>query len=205
MVIWAIFLKRDIKNEVKDKIMDLRLKNQIYTEIKWSKISRTNLEFLKQVVDIFFDYDENCFQYHSFIVDKRDIDYEQYHNNDKELWFYKFMYQLLKQKILTEDDYYIFIDFKQTKVNNRLKNLSKFLDKWNIKHLQSYHSFENIFIQLSDLFTWAIWYGKNTFDKSIYKREIISYIANKLWREDLLFKSLPSERKFNIFEINLKK
>lgn len=150
MVIWAIFLKREYKEEIKWKLDALKYKHQIYTEIKWSKISRTNLEFLKNVIDLFFEYDQLIFQYHSIVVDKRDIDYENYHNNDRELWFYKFMYQLLNKKLSTEDNYYIFIDFKQTKVNDRLKKLNKILDNWNINHFQSYHSFENIFIQIAD-------------------------------------------------------
>ena len=205
MVIWGIFLKRELKNELKNKIKLLREKNKVYTEIKWSKISKVNLNFIKEIIDLFFQYWENEFQFHSIVVDKRDVDYKEYHNNDKELWFYKFMYQLLKQKIISENKYYIFIDFKQTKVNNRLKELNKFLDKWNICHLQSYHSFDNIFIQIADLFTWAIWNNKNNFSKSIYKKEIIDYISLKVWKSHLLFKSLPSEKKFNIFEIDLKK
>ena len=73
-----------------------------------------------------------------------------------------------------------------------------------IKHIQAYESKENQFIQLADLFAWAIGYDKNKLGSSITKRELTKHIAKYLEKESLDFKSNRKEEKFNIFEIQLK-
>jgi hypothetical protein len=149
--------------------------------------------------------------FHCIVVDKIRVQYEVYHWQDKELAFYKFIYQLLQYKFLQNSIYYIFLDNKENSNPDRIKNLKKYLDivtqnryvQTEIRHIQSYCSKEMQLIQLADFFTWAVWYKKNNFWNSEAKQEISKYISKKLWKKNLDFKSNREEKKFNIFQINL--
>ena len=211
MVIWGIFMKRELRDEIKDKIKEIREKHKFYPELKWTKINKKNINFTKDIIDLFFSYNDDELQFHCIVVDKTLVAYDVYHSHDKELAFYKFIYQLLQHKFKVESEYYLFLDYKQNSDKNRLKELDKFLSivvhskyyNSNIKHIQSYCSKEMQLIQLADFFTWAVWYVKNNLWNSESKKELISYILNKLNKDSLDFKSTRTEKKFNIFQINL--
>lgn len=211
MIIWGIFIKRELRDELKNKIKEIRKKYNYYAELKWSKFNKKLLPFWKKIVDLFFNYQNTDLQFHSIVVDKTRVAYDIYHSEDKELAFYKFIYQLLQYKFKNDSLYYLFLDNKDNSDKNRLKNLEKYLEiilnkkyiNSNIQHIQAYCSKEVQLIQLTDFFTWAVWYDKNNFWKSEAKKEIISYISEKLWKENLDFRSNKNEQKFNIFQINL--
>ena len=211
MIIWGIFIKREIRDELKDKIKIIRKKHNYYAELKWSKFNEKLLPFWKDIIDLFFYYNDKLIQFHSIVVDKTRVAYDIYHSWDKEEAFYKFIYHLLQYKFNNNSIYYLFLDNKENSNKNRLKDLEKFLkivlekkySNSKIQHVQAYCSKEVQLIQLADFFTWAVWYIKNNFWKSEAKKEITSYISNKLWKQDLDFKSNRDEYKFNIFQINL--
>jgi len=211
MIIWGIFIKRELRDELKSKIKDIRKKHNYYAELKWSKFNKKLLPFWKDIIDLFFEYNDDLLQFHSIVVDKTRVAYDIFHSWDKEEAFYKFTYQLLQYKFKNNSLYYLFLDNKDNSDKNRLKDLEKFLNivlekrysKSNIKHVQSYCSKEVQLIQLADFFSWAVWYIKNSFWDSEAKKEIISYICTKLWKKTLDFRSNRNEYKFNIFQINL--
>lgn len=207
MVIWWIFMKRELRNELKYKIKEIRTKHKFFSEIKWSKFNKKNLTFMKEIIDLFFLYDG--IQFHCIVVDKREVDYEKFHNWDKELAFYKFIFTFLKYKFKNNSIYYLFLDNKENIAPKRIKILWNILsnnlyftnDFTTIKHIQSYNSKDVQFIQLADFFSWMIWYTKNWFDTSFAKKEISKYLASKLCKTDLDFKSKKEDIKFNIFQI----
>ena len=211
MIIWWIFIKRKLRDELKVKIKEIRDKHKYYPELKWTKINKKNIEFTKDIIDLFFIYDEKDLQFHCIVVDKTRVAYDVYHSEDKELAFYKFIYQLLQYKFKNYSQYYLFLDNKENSDKNRIKELEKFISivtekkyiNTNIKHIQSYCSKKMQLIQLADFFTWAVWYVKNKFWESEAKKEINSYISEKLNKKDLDFRSKVNEQKFNIFQINL--
>ncbi len=211
MIIWGLFIKRKLRDKLKNDIKRIRDKHNYYAELKWSKFNKKLLPFWKEIVDLFFSYDEKDVQFHCIVVDKTRVAYDIFHSEDKELAFYKFIYQLLQYKFNNKSLYYLFLDNKDNSDKNRLKNLEKYLElvlyrrhsESSIKHIQAYCSKEVQLIQLADFFTWAVWYTKNNFWESEAKIEISKYISYKLWKENLDFKSNRNEQKFNIFQINL--
>jgi len=211
MIIGGIFIKRELRDELKVKIKEIRKKHNYYAELKWSKFNKKLLPFWKEIIDLFFGYSDELLQFHSIVVDKTRVAYDIFHSWDKEEAFYKFAYQLLQYKFKNNSLYYLFLDNKDNSDKNRLKDLERFLgivlekrySDSNIKHVQSYCSKEVQLIQLADFFTWAIWYVKNNFWESDAKKEIISYVCKKLWKKTLDFRSNRDEHKFNIFQINL--
>lgn len=212
MVIGGLFMMRNRRNEIRDKIKELKHKYKFNKEIKWSKVSMRDLKFYRKLIDLFFSYDFNDLAFHCIKVEKTKVKYDIYHNDDKEEGFYKFYYQLLKNKFKDNTEYYIFLDFKPTKTKKRVKALSYYLNyrilagynNSNIKKIQEYDSNNNVFIQLADFFTGVTNYASNNLDKkNNCKADLQKYISSKLNRENLNFCSLPSENKFNIFCIEL--
>jgi hypothetical protein len=213
MIIGAIFVDKEIKNQVKNKINKIKKRHGYYKELKWSKATERYLPAYKEIVDYFYSIDGKDFRFCCIEVDKRKIKYNDYHNGDEELAFYKFYYELLKNKFESDAFYNIFLDFKPNKNKHRIKFLNSY---WNkrifyyknsiIKNVSSLESSKNSIMQVADLFIGAVGHAINFQEKetgNLAKKELIEYIAQKNEKPNLLYKSLLSEMKFNIFRINL--
>ena len=153
-------------------------------EIKWNKVGNKYSEFYQKIVDLFFQNESLSFR--CIIVDKKKIEYEIYHENDKELAFFKFYYLLLRDMLNDNSLYFIFLDKKPTRDKNRARALKAFLDSHllihrqqsQIKHFQAYNSSENVLIQLSDFLTGLFGYSNNNGEKS-QKSKIVNFFQSK--------------------------
>lgn len=217
MGIWALFVSRYFSHALQKEIQDIQKKyNMNFLEIKWRKLWKKTLDLYKELVD--FCIDSELIQFHCIVVNKQDLNLEKYHNNDEELAFYKRYYFLLKNKIKRGFQYNIFLDFKIKKEKSRIKNLKQFLDidscpekDWTfpVRHIGEYNSHDHIFIQLADLFIWAVCYARNEIktndNQNNPKQQLISYISQKIRKPNLLFSSSNhQDTKFNIYHIKLK-
>lgn len=210
MVIGALFVPRGQKIKLYKKLALLYKQHNHSTELKWNKVGSKYIDFYKSVIDYFVSNDEVSFR--TIIVEKNKINYDIYHNNDKELAFYKFYYLLLKEKLDNKSDYYIFLDRKPTRDKNRARSLQSFLEshilfnrvETHIKHFQAYDSAGNKFIQLSDFLTGLISYSNNLTNDTTTKGKLVKYLEIKtkvdthkttpLWSNKLnIFKWLPSK------------
>lgn len=215
MVFGGLFVDRKYVREIRDGIKERLADHEFHAEIKWVKADKHKEATYKAVIDYILDLPAYKAAYTCIVVDKSKVDFERYHDGDAELAFYKFVYQLLKQRIQDNYKYYLIFDFKPNKTKNRLKVLRGFLSSTiyvdhantaTIKHMQGYDSKENVLLQLADLFTGAVGYAYNTLPKTNqFKYELTQYIANKIGKTNLHFKSTRSEKKFNIFAIDLNK
>lgn len=213
MVFGGLFADRRYVKEIRLGIKEILKRNEFYSEIKWVKTDKVKEKTYKEVIDYVLDLPAYKAAYTCIVVDKTRVDFEKYHNGDTELAFYKFVYQLLKQRIQDNYKYYLIFDFKPNKTRDRLKVLKEFLDSAiyvdhantsTIKHMQGYDSKENLLLQVADLFTGAVGYAYNTQDSNSQpKYNLTKYIAIKLGKSSLAFKSTKSEKKFNIFAIDL--
>ena len=211
MVIGGTFVSRDKVRQIQKHIKAIRQKHEFFGEIKWTRVDARKKDFLEELIKHVLQLPENDFSFNCIVVQKDAVNYEKYHDGDKELAFFKFIYELLKQRLKNNSTYYIFLDFKPTKIKERVKNLGEFLTKHiyfnnnntDIKHFQAYDSSENIFIQLADLFSGAVAYHYNGDPEGTEKDKMASFIANNLGRERLFFATPRSEKKFNIFKIIL--
>ncbi|MCF6309617.1 MAG: DUF3800 domain-containing protein [Sulfurimonas sp.] len=207
MVIGSLWLEREKRNSLKNQIKELKEKHNFNVEIKWTKISYKMLDFYKELVDIFVDYQEFHF-FKAIVVDTSKINFE-YHQNNSDIGFYKFYYQVLVHKMNTashHNDYYVYVDDKTNKVYKPLPLLKKVLNNaiytGNIKLIEPRDSFENLFIQYVDVLIGLVSYGYNTVDMRGAKKEFHDYACEKL---DLSLNKSTTKNKqpFNIFEINL--
>lgn len=209
MVIGCIFIPRDSKKKLTNEINKLKKKHAFHQELKWNKVGEKYQQFYKDLIDLFFSAPELTFR--GIVVNKSIIKYDVYHENDEELAFFKFYYLMLKHKLSSYNNYFIFLDRKPTRDKNRARALKAFLDSHvlfyrnscNIKHLQAYSSSENIQLQIADFFV-GLLHSANNSKKQSAKGEIVKYFSQN-FDESYLVNGTPlSENKFNIFFWNKK-
>ncbi|MCD6218242.1 DUF3800 domain-containing protein [bacterium] len=204
MVIGSVWLNSDNREEFKKEIHALRDKHKVGPEFKWLKVSKSRIDFYKDLVKWFFDKgDDLCFRCIAVDSDKVNL---KYHEQDQELGFYKFYYQLLNPWILESNKYSIFCDYKSNRRNDRLKVLQNCLSNSNptanILSVQATRSRESVLIQLADVFTGIVSSELNQTSIAMSARDELIRHTQKLLRGK--FKPTPkSEKKFNIFKIKL--
>lgn len=207
MVIGSLWLPRENREDIKSKIKLLKTKHDFNVEIKWTKISYKMLDFYKELIDIFVEYPEFHF-FKAIVVNTSKINFE-YHQNNSDIGFYKFYYQVLVHKMNTATQhnyYYIYVDDKTNKVYKPLPLLKKVLNNaiysGEIKLIEPRESFENIFIQYVDVLIGLVSYGYNTKEQTGVKKELYNYACEKL-AVPLNKKTNKDKKPFNIFEIDL--
>ena len=204
MVIGALIIPRNEKRNIFKKLNQIFIRRHFNQELKWNKVGKKYIDFYKEVINYFIN--NKSLQFRCIVVDKTKIKYSEFHENDTELAFFKFYYLMLRKRLSDQNNYYIFLDKKQTRDKNRARALKLFLDSYilinnkncNIKHLQSYQSHENKFIQLADFFTGLMSFACNS-NSSKNKLAVVKYLSEELKREDISQGTSLLESKFNVF------
>lgn len=177
--------------------------NRAIYEIKWNKVSKSQMAFYKEIIDYFFDDDDLCFRV-LVVSDKGKLDYDKFgHTHDT--FYYKMYFSMLKVILNPEYSHNIYIDIKDTRSTEKVHKLEQVLrnDKYDyskeiIKKVQQVRSHEVELIQLADFFTGAVSYANRGLNASAAKNEIIEYIRHRS-RYTLIKSTLIKEKKFNIF------
>lgn len=204
MAIGALVIPENIKVELVKQIKTLKQEADFYQEIKWNKVGKKYKKFYQDILELFIR--NPALKFRVVIIDKRKIDYQTYHNNNKELAFFKFYYLLLREILDNYSQYYILLDKKPTRNKNRARSLKSFLDshalfnrqKSQIKHLQAYDSYENVLIQMADYLTGLIGHINNESQDS-FKLKIAQYLQNQI-KIDLTQTTRKNENKLNILK-----
>ena len=206
LMIGSLWLPSELRLELKEKIKEIRAKHNAWGEIKWSKISASKLPFYLELIDIFACYGTDM-RFRCIAVERENFDL-QFHNQDGELGFYKFYYQLLHHWIQDFNEYDIYCDVKKNRDPLRLHTLKKYLDASNIfstiKTLQSLPSRQVVLIQLCDFLLGAASSRMNkTLRAGSAKEAVVQYLEKSLGVEKLIA-TVKGEQKFNVFQIRLK-
>ena len=205
MVIGSLWLPADHRDDFKQAIHELRDKHRIGGEFKWQKVSPSKLSFYLDLVSWFCEQGENL-RFRCIAVAHCKVNLLHYHQNDQELGFYKFYYQLLHHWILDFNEYSVFCDFKSNRRRDRLEVLQKCLAWSNlsstISNVQAVRSDESVLIQLVDTLTGAAAARLNQkVKKNSAKEAVIRRIEENLG-EGIKHTGL-NEHKFNVFVIDL--
>ncbi len=205
LMIGSLWLPAPLREEIKGKIRSLRETHNTWGEIKWSKVSSSRLKFYLSLVDLFASYELNM-RFRCIAVDHAQINMSL-HDNDSELGFYKFYYQLLHHWILDFNEYNIFCDIKTNRDPERLKVLKRCLKYTNlsstIKDIQSLPSRQVVLIQLCDLLLGAASSRINsTLKDGSAKSELVRHLEKRLG-VDTLAPTPKGTEKFNIFRIQI--
>jgi len=204
LMIGSLWLQAELRKEIKKRIWLLREEHKIWGEIKWSKVNKNALPFYKSLIDLYVSYGEQLW-FRCIAVNHNEFD-KNWHQNDNELGFYKFYYQVIHHWIYNFNAYNIYCDLKVNRDLTRLDTLRKCLNNKNINtsvsNVQALPSKQVVLIQLSDLLLGAASSRMNeTLRKDSAKEELVIYLEQKLGRQ--LAPTFQAEHKFNIFRIQL--
>lgn len=144
------------------------------------------------------------------MVDQQKVDYNSYHDGDKELGFYKFYYEMLEKWLFEGNEYTVLLDFKKNKGAERYSDLKKCLVHYGrtrgvtIRDLTVIESRRSHLAQLCDLLTGAVSTEANGAKVGAAKLELISRMAAlRGLRRISEASSSPAFSKFNVFRISL--
>ena len=216
MVIGAVYCPIEKKEEIFERLYSFKIKhnlipknkkndkdNRPYYELKWNKVSKSKIEYYKDVINYFFDDDD--LQFRVLVVsNKTDIDYEKF-NHTHDTFYYKMYFGMLKAILNPENSHHIYIDIKDTRSKEKVHKLEQVLrnDKYDyskeiIKKVQQVRSHEVEILQLTDLLVGATAYVNRGLANSKAKNELINLIKRRS-KYSLTKSTLLKERKFNVF------
>ena len=216
MVIGAVYCPIEKKEEIFERLYSFKVKhnlipknkkndkdNRPYYELKWNKVSKSKIEYYKDVINYFFDDDD--LQFRVLVVsNKTDINYEKF-NHTHDTFYYKMYFGMLKAILNPDNSHHIYIDIKDTKSKEKVHKLEQVLrnDKYDyskeiIKKVQQVRSHEVEILQLADLLVGATAYVNRGLANSKAKNELINLIKHRS-KYSLTKSTLLKERKFNVF------
>ncbi|MDD4309203.1 MAG: DUF3800 domain-containing protein [Candidatus Cloacimonetes bacterium] len=206
MVIGGLWLSTENRGEFKKEIHALRDKHLMGKgEFKWNKVSGSRYSFYTELLDWFMSKGDDL-RFRCIVVDNDKIDLVKFHNDDQELGFFKFYYQMIHHWILDFNEYNIFCDYKSLNLKSRYEVLGSCLTNANrfslIQKVQAVHSHESVLLQLNDV---LLGIASAKFNDSVssgsHKGELIAFIEKKLGRS--ISPTSNAEKKYNVFKINL--
>lgn len=205
MVIGSLWLQSDDREEVKLALHQLRDKYRVGGQFKWQKVSPSRLDFYREVVGFFFARGQEL-RFRCIAVEHDKVDLIHYHEDDQELGFYKFYYQMLHHWIMDFNQYTVFCDFKLNRDRDRLHVLQRCLNRSNLSaevlNVQAVRSKESVLLQLCDLLTGAAAAKLNDgLRPGGAKAEVVTHVEQALGRP--IAHTTRAEPKFNVFVINL--
>jgi hypothetical protein len=206
LVIGSLWSHREDRDMLKTEIHALRDKHKVGPEFKWQKVSTSRMPFYEELVALFFSQGDRL-RFRCIAVDRNKVNLLQYHNNDQELGFYKFYYQLLHHWILDFNEYAIFCDYKRNRDMRRLHVLQRCLGYTNLSAtvltVQATPSHESVMVQFADLLTGAASARlNNSLADDSARHQLVNFLEAKLGRP--VAPTWKSEPKFNVFAIDPK-
>ena len=205
--IGGVMVSADARAETKAQIKALKEKHGVYGEIKWSTVSPNKLPFYLDLVDVFFDSTDLFFR--TVVIDASKVRNNVFNENNQELGYYKFYYQLLSHWASWGNHYRVFTDQKTNRDKKRLQELRRILNTQfpvsnTFESIQAIDSKESLILQMQNILMGAVGYKYNFHGEgsSYAKEQVVAKIESRLGRK--IGKTYPSEQKFNVFEIALR-
>lgn len=204
MIIGGILCPNDEVQEVNKYIKYLKHKHNAISELKWTKLNSNKKDFYKELLEYFFSRVNLSFNA-QIVMNKSNLNHDIYNHGESDEFYYKMYYYTLLPFLKENNDYNIFIDYKDTRGGQRAKQLksiikNKFYSYINVD-FTIIHSHESQIMQLTDLLIGAIGYKNRT---DIEKNsEIKNYVVDLLEKmsDFSLNTSTPEwEKKFRFYK-----
>jgi len=206
MVLGGISCEGEEKFNIYDDIRKLKVKHGLssWFEIKWTKVSRSKIDFYKELIDYFFNSDL-CFRA-VVAKSKNNLNHCKYNNGSYDIWYYKMYFLLLDTMVKPLNEYRVFIDIKDTKGGPRVRRLQEVLcnNIYDFKHevikdIKQINSKESEILQIVDILIGALsYYHRDLCRENSSKSELIQYIIDR-YNVDMDNSTCRNEKKFNIF------
>ena len=214
-VLGAIYCEKEKKELIYEEIRKIKRKYNIgiNSEIKWTKVCPSKIDFYKEITEFFFK--SKLISFRSIVIsNKEKLNDEKYNNGDPNLLYYKLYYLLLKEIIDIKNKYRIFLDVENAKQTKKLEKLREILcnNKYDfvqdkIDGIWQIDSKSAELVQLADFFSGALAvYHRGLYDRSESseaKKQIIDIISDNIGPS--LKRGTPrNEDLFNIFLFKLR-
>ena len=186
MVLGAVYCPAKEVNNIIKYIKKLKKQyNLKYTsEIKWTKVSSSKLDFYCDLIKYFFA--NSNLKFRAVICDKRKLNHKKYkqtHDN----WYHKMYYEMIRYLVIPDNKYEIYPDIKDTNSYQNFQEVAKFLrfklkdiNSQTIKKIQPIRSNESYILQLADVLIGALQYNKNGLTTSSAKLKLIGLIKDNV-------------------------
>jgi hypothetical protein len=227
LVIGSLWVHDDALRELEERlepILDAHFPNR--RELKWTKISRSKLTGYLACIDAFRKTLGARFR--CIVLDSSRIDYKKYSDGNADLGYYKFVYQLICQNILkdnqlfgSKDRYLVFHDIVSSSIRQHasLSELKRVLNASSkvvvssagydpVRDIQPLDSKQSLPLQLTDILTGAVRHAfeaKGAYEASSpAKKAVIDHIQDTFSIPDLGNATTYGKEKFNIWEFRLR-
>jgi hypothetical protein len=202
--IGSVWIRGDLRSALKAQVVELRAQHGIWGEAKWTKVTTHSLAFYKELADIVLLGPDVRFR--CIVIDATQLDLRRYHEDDPELGFYKFYYQMLQPWLSTDDRYRLFCDRKVNRDTSRLSTLGTVLGNAargaQIDSIDAVDSHESVLTQVCDVLLGAVQAKFNRSNMgSQAKAMLLAHIEHRLGHQ--LGATTAGEQSFNIFKIRL--
>jgi Protein of unknown function (DUF3800) len=204
MLLGAVWAPKDRVSRLVKELKEIKRRFSACGELKWSKVSKSRLNFFMAVIDWFFLEPELHFR-GIVISNKHLLNHRAFNHNSHDDFYYKMYYSLLSKILSPDCRYRIFFDIKDTRSRSKLNKLKDVLcnDRYDftgqmIEEMQHVRSNEVELIQLTDFLLGAVSYKNRECASSEFKLAIVNQIEHRSSRPLTRSTSL-SEKKFNLF------
>ena len=204
MVLGAVWHDGLRARHVAERIREIKAEYGLnpHSELKWSKVSRRSLAAYRAILDYFFDDDDLHFRA-VVIPDKSALDHERF-DQDHDRFYYKCYFTLLKQIIDPDSRIRVFVDLKDTRGGEKLRELHQILanshfdfDRRIIESIDQVRSEHVEQVQLADLLIGAVAYANRGLTSSPPKLALVDRLRKRSGRS-LTQSTLLRESKLNI-------
>jgi len=185
-------------------IREIKARHNARGELKWTKVSRSRESFYIELLKYFFKTPQLRFRC-LVVDDKTKLNHNYFNQGSHDTFYYKMYYSMLKTILNPQNRYYIYLDIKDTRSQNKVNKLREVLcnnvydfTKQMIASIQHIRSYESELLQLTDLLIGAVSYKNRNLTGNQTKISIINYIEKKIRQSLCLSTSLFNE-KFNLF------
>ena len=205
MALGAVWCPKEAKDEIFKRLREIKIEHSLKPtcELKWNAVSSAKLAYYIDVINYFFD-NQNLHFRTVIVPDKSVLNLSEAKMSHDSL-YYKLYFDLLKTIIEPKSSYYIYLDIKDTKSQNKVENLQAHLnqshydfDRNMVKRIQQVRSHEIELVGLADFLVGAICYVHRGLQTSAAKLAIIEKIRERSGY-NLLQNTLYKEDKMNIF------
>jgi hypothetical protein len=205
MVLGAVWCPLEKAREIARRIREIKRRHGLSPgfEVKWNKVSPGKQAFYLDLVDYFFDDDDLCFR--ALVVpDKRQLKHEAI-GQDRDAWYYKLYFDMLKVLLSPEARYRVYVDIKDTRSMPKLEKLREVLcnnvydfERQIIERIQPVRSHEVEQVQLADLLIGTVGYANRGLDTNAAKLALVQRMRRRSGYE-LTRTTLLREEKVNLF------
>lgn len=205
MVIGCVYCKKNQTKDINDRLKRIKetFRRSARQELKWTKLSKSNLKLAEFMIRDFFDDEDLHFR--AIIIDKTKLDFEKHAHLNFKTFYYVAYYEMLKSIVSPNAKYNIYLDIKDTNSQERIVALKNYLDyymnkqfnKKLISTVQHVRSHEIQILQITDILIGAISYSLRNLSGMNAKTEIVNLIK-KLSGYDFTKTTLLREEKFNL-------